>query len=174
MRNNKGQFIKGGGEGFKIGHKTNIGRKASLETKEKFRQRMIGNKYTLGFKHSLKTRELISKIFKGKKKSEDWKRKISKIRIERGLSKKDKNPGWKGGIYVNNYSVDWTKTLKRSICERDDYICQICSRYGYVVHHIDYNKENCNPVNLITLCRNCHSKTNHHRDYWINYFDEKI
>lgn len=38
------------------------------------------------------------------------------------------------------------------------------------VHHIDYNKFNCNPENLITLCKSCHVKTNHNRNYWINYF----
>ncbi len=26
------------------------------------------------------------------------------------------------------------------------------------------------PYNLITLCVNCHAKTNIHRDYWIDYF----
>lgn len=39
-------------------------------------------------------------------------------------------------------------------------------------NHIDYNKKNCNPKNLITLCRKCHSKTNSNRDYWINYFGD--
>ena len=37
-------------------------------------------------------------------------------------------------------------------------------------NHIDYNKKNCNSDNLITLCHNCHSKTNHNRNNWINYF----
>jgi len=38
------------------------------------------------------------------------------------------------------------------------------------VHHIDYNKYNLNPDNLITLCVSCHSKTNHNREKWINHF----
>lgn len=58
--------------------------------------------------------------------------------------------------------------------KRDNYICQLCGKYGNAVHHIDYNKLNCNPNNLITLCRSCHTKTNHNRDYWIKYFNEKI
>jgi hypothetical protein len=37
-------------------------------------------------------------------------------------------------------------------------------------NHIDYNKKNCNPNNLISLCNSCHSKTNFDRKYWINYF----
>ena len=49
-------------------------------------------------------------------------------------------------------------------------ICQKCSKYGNVVHHIDYDKENNNPNNLISLCRNCHAQTNFKREYWTNYF----
>lgn len=39
-----------------------------------------------------------------------------------------------------------------------------------IVHHINYNKRNNNPSNLISLCRRCHSKTNFNREYWLNYF----
>ena len=59
------------------------------------------------------------------------------------------------------------ETSESNIRERDNYICQICSQYGNYVHHIDYNKTNCNPNNLITLCIKCHSKTNFNREYWI-------
>ena len=63
------------------------------------------------------------------------------------------------------------KTFKRSIRERDHYLCQICLHgKGIDVHHIDYNKQNCNPENLITLCESCHGKTNGNRIYWKNYF----
>jgi 5-methylcytosine-specific restriction endonuclease McrA len=65
------------------------------------------------------------------------------------------------------YSVDWTTTLKISIRQRDRYTCQICGKQqgdnAFSVHHIDYNKQNCNPENLITLCNSCHSKTNYNR-----------
>lgn len=81
------------------------------------------------------------------------------------------NPSWKGGKSFEPYSVDWTNTLKRAIRERDHYQCRICGELqnneAFHVHHIDYNKQNCNPDNLITLCNSCHSKTNHNRDYWI-------
>lgn len=77
---------------------------------------------------------------------------------------------WKGGISFLPYSVDWTETLKRSIRQRDNYICQLCSQYGNEVHHINYNKKNCDTNNLITLCHSCHSKTNNNRNYWIRYF----
>lgn len=87
---------------------------------------------------------------------------------------KEKSPSWLGGKSFEEYGLDWTKTLKRSIRERDNYVCQLCSKiqcdYAFDVHHIDYNKKNCNPDNLITLCRSCHAKTNYKRDYWKEYF----
>jgi 5-methylcytosine-specific restriction endonuclease McrA len=65
--------------------------------------------------------------------------------------------------------------LRRVIRERDRYQCQLCgelqSDETFCVHHIDYNKENCNPDNLITLCKMCHSKTNSNREIWIKFFN---
>lgn len=82
---------------------------------------------------------------------------------------------WKGGISSEPYSVDWTKTLKRSIKERDKFKCQICGNDEYlVVHHIDYNKKNSSPDNLITLCPACHSKTNINREKWKKIFQQMM
>jgi hypothetical protein len=82
--------------------------------------------------------------------------------------------GWQGGLSCEKYPVEWKETLRRSIRERDNYICQICNKQqgdkAHDVHHIDYNKKNCNPENLITLCVVCHAKTSYHRDYWKDYF----
>ena len=78
------------------------------------------------------------------------------------------------------YPDDWTDTLKESIRQRDNYICQECGVHQdelkgmhkkLDVHHIDYDKENCHPDNLISLCKKCHMKTNFNRDYWIEYFN---
>ena len=86
--------------------------------------------------------------------------------------KREKCPSWKGGISFEPYSIDWTDDLKRAIRKRDKYTCQICREEPAIcVHHIDYDKKNCNPNNLIPLCRNCHPKTNHNRNYWIKYFN---
>ncbi len=88
------------------------------------------------------------------------------------------HPAWKGGKSFEPYSLNWTNTLRRSIRERDKYICQICSLpqgdIAFDIHHIDYDKKNCNPNNLITLCRNCHTKTNFDRKHWKRYFIKKI
>jgi len=52
--------------------------------------------------------------------------------------------------------------------------CKECENYFIKPHHIDFNKKNNNPNNLISLCRSCHGQTNFNRDNWINYFQEKI
>jgi 5-methylcytosine-specific restriction endonuclease McrA len=89
----------------------------------------------------------------------------------KGFMAGEKNPAWKGGISFEPYGLDWTKALKELIKARDNYTCKICSiNKGVLVHHIDYNKRNCSPKNLITLCRNCHSRTNAHREKWKNFF----
>jgi hypothetical protein len=35
------------------------------------------------------------------------------------------------------------------------------------IHHIDYNKQNCNEENLITLCKGCNTRANYNKDYWL-------
>ena len=82
-----------------------------------------------------------------------------------------------GGKSFEPYSLGWTNTLKKEIRQRDNYTCQLCGcrqeDTTHLVHHIDYNKKNCNPDNLITLCRSCHTKTNTNRDYWLQFFKGK-
>ncbi len=81
---------------------------------------------------------------------------------------------WRGGKSYGEYSEygkDWTAQLTKIIRERDNQQCQLCGivqeeiNYKLHVHHIDYDKKNCSPDNLITLCRPCHGKTN------VNLFD---
>ena len=87
---------------------------------------------------------------------------------------------WKGGISNNPYGLEFNENLKEVIRNRDRRKCQICykteleNKYKLSVHHIDYNKNNNNPNNLISLCVSCHIKTNNKRNYWLNYFNEKI
>lgn len=107
--------------------------------------------------------------WKGRKLSEETKQKIREAQYK--LIKEGKHNLWKGGISFKPYSIDWTETLKRAIRERDHYLCQLCSQYGNEVHHIDYDKKNCSPDNLITLCHNCHNKTNNNRNYWKLYLE---
>ena len=81
-----------------------------------------------------------------------------------------------GEEYTHPYGGGWTGTLKRSIRERDGYKCQVCGKTEtdngrlLPVHHIDYDKDNLDPKNLVALCSSCHSKTNFSRKRWKRYF----
>jgi 5-methylcytosine-specific restriction endonuclease McrA len=132
----------------------------SKEWREKIR---LAN---LGKKRSQETKKRLSVSHLGQKPSEKQR---AMMRAKTG----EKHPNWRGGISFELYTIDWTETLKRAIRERDNYICQLCSQYGDNVHHIDYDKKNCNPNNLITLCRKCHTKTGHRREYWIDFFERR-
>ncbi len=87
-------------------------------------------------------------------------------------------PNWQGGKSFELYGEDFNEILKEQIRQRDNYQCQECGYFqkdlGYKlpVHHIDYNKKNNNPMNLISLCKSCHTQTNFDRDDWINYFKQ--
>lgn len=91
----------------------------------------------------------------------------------KGIIGKDSH-SWLGGTSCKPYSSEWTVGLRQSIRERDNYVCQLSGKYGDCVHHIDYNKKNCDPKNLITLSRRCNSIVNFNRKYWTNYFRDKI
>lgn len=113
------------------------------------------------------TKEKIRLARIGKHLSNITKKKISEA------NKGEKNANWRGGISFKPYSVDWTETLKRSIRERDHYICQLCGKEPAItIHHIDYDKKNCNSNNLITLCKICHLRTNFNRKSWEDLFRE--
>lgn len=70
--------------------------------------------------------------------------------------------------------------------KKEDRKCQYCEKVfsvyssdvkrkekGHDVHHIDYDKKNNNPENLITLCHSCHAKTNSNREYWTKTLLER-
>ncbi len=107
------------------------------------------------------------------KHSEEQKAKWSKDRTGSGGN------GWIDGRSFEPYTSEWTDTLKKAIRQRDNYICQECSKTEeenserLSVHHIDYDKNNCNPTNLITLCRSCNAKVNFDRKYWQQIFENK-
>jgi len=112
----------------------------------------------------------------GKKFTKERRQKMSETRIENGLSKGKNNPNWQNGKSFEIYPQEFCKELKQQIYERDNYKCQCpdCNleNIKLMVHHIDYNKKNNNPDNLITLCNSCHSKTigKNSRGYYIDYY----
>lgn len=155
----------------------NLGKHPTEETREKMRLSHIGNQSALGchWKHSEETKKRMSEVHTGFKHTDEAKKKIG------NLKRGDKCPFWQGGISNDPYPQGWTEVLKESIRQRDDFICQECGihqdelagRFKKLdVHHIDYNKNNLNPDNLIALCRSCHIKTNSNREYWIEHFKD--
>lgn len=86
----------------------------------------------------------------------------------------DGNSNWKGGISFEPYPCTWSFKLREKIRNRDGRKCQVCGKLEdcvrHDVHHIDYNKDNVNPENLITLCKKCHIKTNYNREQWQEFF----
>lgn len=85
------------------------------------------------------------------------------------------HPGYIHGKCQEPYPAKWNRSFKRKIVERDGGRCQMCGKHEseesreMAVHHINYEKSDLEPFNLITLCPSCHGKTNRNRDYW---FDE--
>lgn len=126
------------------------------------------------------TKRKLSEANKGKHLSEETRKKISES--QRG----EKCHWWLGGISFEPYGLEFNRILKDSIRCRDKYSCQVCNKNQIenftklgmskklYVHHIDYNKKNNKHENLISLCLNCHSKTNFMRDDWTNHFMEKM
>jgi len=167
---------------FKKGHKKGMtGKHHSKETKKRIGE---GNK---GKKVSKESRKKMSKWQMGRKLSEETKKKISKALKGRKFSKEhlrkisgENAYSWLGGKSFEPYGIEFNKKLREQIRKRDNYTCQECGHtqdklgYALPIHHIDYCKQNNNPNNLISLCRNCHSQTNFNREDWTNYFKQKV
>jgi len=123
------------------------GFKHSDATKNKIGKSMVGNKHMLGKTHSLKTKLKLSEITSSK------------------CGPQASN--WRGGISFEPYCSDWTKEYKEYIRERDGDTCLNpdcwCKDDVLTIHHINYDKKNCGPENLITVCRSCNSRANKDR-----------
>jgi hypothetical protein len=107
------------------------------------------------------------------------------IRYKRGHGRTGKrigedHPSWAGGPEKAGYALGFRKTLKARVRLRDNYECQECGKTEEAngkklsCHHIDYDKNNHDIDNLISLCKYCHTKTNFVRENWTSYFQKKI
>ena len=142
-----------------------LGKKQSKITIDKRRKAMIGKRWFV------KDTSKMGKSQLGKKASNE-------TRLKMSIAKSGKNNyNWIEDRNFLIYPDGWTDTLKESIRQRGGYVCQECGIHQdelerrLDVHHIDYNKNNCNPDNLVALCRSCHIKTNSNRDYWLIKFN---
>ena len=150
----------------------------------------------LGKKHTLKTRKKMSEQ-RRKNKHWNWKGGLPKCmdcrkelsnyyskRCKSCSHKKELNFNWKDGISKLPYNFSFDSKLKAKIRNRDNFKCRLCNMleeehltiFGtfLTIHHIDYDKQNCNDNNLISLCFYCNSRANFNRKYWTKYFKEKI
>lgn len=87
------------------------------------------------------------------------------------------HPNWQGGISAEPYCPIWLDSeFKQMILERDDYQCQNSDCWGtsekLCGHHIDYVKKNCDPSNIITICKSCNGRANRNREYWTKFYRE--
>ena len=132
----------------------------------------------------------ISERLTGVPKTEEHNKKNSEAQIKKWKDPKyaDAHSGsnhfnWNGGSSFEPYGIKFNEHLKTRIKQRDNFICQLCGiteeelknkECVYIqhlrVHHIDYNKINNLPENLVTLCCECHGKTNYNRDQWQTGF----
>ena len=108
------------------------------------------------------------------------KRTMQRPEVKEKMSGKN-NPCYIHGNGYKGYSLEFRK-IRDKIRQRDSFTCQNldcnCTqeehfkKYGkdIEVHHIDYNKDNNDKDNLITLCKKCNINANWNRDYWYAYY----
>ena len=153
-----------------------IGRNHTKKTKRKLSKiaKSIGTgKWNKGKKLSEKT-----KVKMRKPKSAEARVNISKAKIGK------KNPMWKGGHTKEQHKTREFKRWRMKVFSRDNFICQICEKVGGKLnaHHIkrfssiiQYYEittleealecdELWNINNGITLCEDCHKKTNNYKN----------
>ncbi len=132
-----------------------------------------GKKYCLGIKHSKESKEKLSKTRK---------RLIKEGKIK--IPSRKEHYNWQGGKSFEPYGLEFNKELREKIKQRDNFTCQLCndritesrriknnpSKKWLTVHHIDYNKQNNKPENLLTLCHFCNISVNSSREEWTKHF----
>ena len=200
MRNKNGQFVKGFKHTEESKKKMSISRKGhfiseetkrkisesekgkyvSDETGKKISEANKGRKFSEETKRKLRLAKKIKPTWnKGLKLSEEHRKKLSENQWLKGVAG-EKHPNWLGGISFEPYGIQFDRKLRKKIRERDNHKCQECNftedelGYKLSVHHIDYDKQNNNENNLISLCKSCHGQTNFSRSDWQNYFREKL
>ena len=107
----------------------------------------------------------------------EWGRNIGKAQTGHTRMCGSNNSNWKGGIGIEPYCDAWAdKEYKEDIKERDDSMCMNPDCWNtsetLCLHHIDYDKKNCSPSNLITLCASCNARANFSRENHALYYQD--
>jgi len=169
------------------GHKINVGRKLSEETKRKIGEanKIKATEYLLSHPER---RELLSKVWKGRKHSEETKLKISlgnkgklkpqtpehkkKLSLARlGKYEGENHPNWQGGKTPESQKIRKSVEYKQwvsNVFQRDNWTCQTCWVRGAKLeaHHIKsfayFPELRFDVENGVTLCRSCHQLTDNY------------
>jgi hypothetical protein len=161
------------------------GRVLSEEHKRKISQSQIGKKM------SEEAKKKIGDGNRGKLHTEEQNRKNSETHkgfvptLEQRKKQSDALKGdkcylWKGGISYEPYCVKFNKGFKERVRAFFDNKCVGCGAatdYRLHIHHVNFNKMTCcndeRPL-FVPLCRSCHCKTNHDREYWEKFYTKII
>lgn len=191
----KNRFARGHnntGIKFSEEHKKKIGKANSISQKGRIPwNKGLSKETDARVCHSEEAKKKIKKnnrkYWTGKRRDIETNEKISKkvLTLWTNPEYREKHEGenhhlWSYGASFLPYTQDWTEDLKDSIRKRDGYKCGICSLSQndqgrkLDVHHIDYDKANCDPYNLISLCDSCHARTGFgNREMWKSYFHRR-
>jgi len=126
------------------------------DVRRKMSESAKGNHSHLGHRHTPEMRARISAGCKGKTDAE-------------------RHPNWQGGISRSPYGWDYSPELKAEVRRRDEHKCQLCGTpqsecsKKLAVHHIDYDKRNSDPVNLVSLCLRCHGRVHKNKKHWKGF-----
>ncbi|HLA91880.1 MAG TPA: FAD-dependent thymidylate synthase [Gemmatimonadaceae bacterium] len=118
-----------------------------------------GIRYRAGWQHSLETRALLGNAKRGAR-----------------------NPQWRGGITRRGVALRRdVPALRALVMARDSYACRLCGTRGgkLTMHHVlpiwarpDLAND---PANLVTVCRQCHSRRlNGHELDHVSFFGRRM
>ena len=180
------------------GNQNAKGHKHTPETRAKMSAGHRGNHSALGYKHTLETRAKVGAALKGNKNAVGNKNAAGhkvppelRAKVSAANQKRDwtpemraklsgpNGPSWRGGISREPYGWEWNAELREEVRRREGYKCQLCGvpqaecQTKLAVHHINYNKRDNDPLNFVALCNLCHSRTNHRRKQWQEFFEDR-
>ena len=155
-------------------------KKRSPETRTTQRAAMIGNKYAEGNRQMPDWCAKHSAAMMDNQYGVGYRHTPEAVEKIRTANVGPNNPQWRGGISREPYGWEWNDELREEVRRRDGYRCRVCGvpqdecNERLNVHHANYLKQDNDPLNLVSLCRSCHSRTVKRRKYWIAIFQTMV
>ena len=171
----KAAWNKGNSEYISGNKNPNFGKKMSDEQKRKLSKSMMGHTHNQGIKKTDEHKRKLAEANRGKKASEETRKKMSVVRIGKQVG--ENNPMWKGGLTPENSRIRASREYhlwRTAVFQRDSYTCIWCGMKG------DINADHIKPFayfpelrfaidNGRTLCVPCHKTTDTYgKKYKIN------